>query len=241
MTLANLAKTAVAGTTLAFVGLMGMLIGSPRSRADNNDNDSDDAKVQEGLAISPVPLNLAGKDRDLVGLGSYIVNAQAICNDCHALFPPPPTGVSAEYTPTGNPYLLLAPAGPFSGRIQVNPATYLGGGNDFGPFGPGIDIVSRNLTPDRTGQPEGGHSLSDFMTIMRTGADLDHLHPTCSASRTTNCLPAPLNGNVLQVMPWPIFRNMSDHELQAIYEFLSAIPCIDTVVPGQPQLRNQCH
>jgi hypothetical protein len=238
MTIASLAKTALAGTSLALVVLTGMLISSPPRRADSSGDDA--AKIQEGLAISPVPLNLAGKDRDLVGLGSYIVNAQAICNDCHALFPPPP-GVSTEYTPSGNPYLLGPPGGPFSGKIQVNPATYLGGGNDFGPFGPGIDIVSRNLTPDITGRPEGGHSLSDFITIMRTGEDFDHLHPTCSATRTTNCLPAPLNGNVLQVMPWPIFRNMSDHELQAIYEFLSAIPCIDTVVSGQPQLRNQYH
>jgi hypothetical protein len=33
---------------------------------------------------------------------------------------------------------------------------------------------------------------------------------------------------------------MSDHYLEAIYEYLSAIPCIDTKIPGQPQLRNQC-
>ena len=25
------------------------------------------------------------------------------------------------------------------------------------------------------------------------------------------------------------------------YEYLSAIPCIDTVIAGQPQLRNVCH
>jgi hypothetical protein len=27
-------------------------------------------------------------------------------------------------------------------------------------------------------------------------------------------------------MPWPSFANMSDNDLQAIYEYLSAIPCI---------------
>jgi hypothetical protein len=148
MTLTNFANTAVAGTSLALAVIVGMLVSSPRGEADDNDS----FKVNEGLELSPVPLNLAGKDRNLVGLGSYIVNAQAICNDCHSLFPPPP-GLSTEYTPTGNPYLLSPPGGPYSGRIQVNPATYLGGGNDFGPFGPGIDIVSRNLTADRTGLP----------------------------------------------------------------------------------------
>jgi hypothetical protein len=34
---------------------------------------------------------------------------------------------------------------------------------------------------------------------------------------------------------------MTDHDLLAIYTYLSAIPCIDTIVDGQPQLRNACH
>jgi hypothetical protein len=66
------------------------------------------------------------------------------------------------------------------------------------------------------------------------------MHPSCSGAVTATCLPPPFNGAVLQIMPWPVFQNMSDHELRAIYEYLSAIPCIDTKVDGQPQLRNQC-
>lgn len=42
-----------------------------------------ESEIQRGFAISPVWLNLEGKDPALVGLGSYIVNAQAGCNDCH--------------------------------------------------------------------------------------------------------------------------------------------------------------
>ena len=38
------------------------------------DEESDAAKIQRGFEIAPVPLNLNGKDRRLVGLGSYIVN-----------------------------------------------------------------------------------------------------------------------------------------------------------------------
>jgi hypothetical protein len=41
-------------------------------------------------------------------------------------------------------------------------------------------------------------------------------------------------------MPWPVFQYMTDRQLEAIYEYLSAIPCIDTIIPGQPQLRNDC-
>ncbi len=29
---------------------------------------------------------------------------------------------------------------------------------------------------------------------------------------------------MLQVMPWPVLRHLTDHDLQAIYEYLSAIP-----------------
>ena len=87
--------------------------------------------------------------------------------------------------------------------------------------------------------PEGGRSLSDFKQIMRTGVDLDQLHPNCPAN-SPNCLAPPFNGAVLQIMRWPNFQDMTDRQLAAIYTFLSAIPCIDTVVAGQPQLRNVC-
>ena len=30
-------------------------------------------------------------------------------------------------------------------------------------------------------------------------------------------------------MPWPVYGKMSDRELQAIYEFLRAIPCLRDV------------
>jgi hypothetical protein len=92
------------------------------------------------------------------------------------------------------------------------------------------------------------------MQIIRKGTDFDHLHLVCTAAQLAslqninnplpNCIPTspdnPVDGNLLQIMPWPVFNNMSDHYLEAIYEYLSAIPCIDTKIQGQPQLRNQC-
>ena len=36
-----------------------------------------------------------------------------------------------------------------------------------------------------------------------------------------------MDGNLLQVMPWPVFNNMSTQDLFAIYIYLSAIPCIE--------------
>ena len=62
--------------------------------------------------------------------------------------------------------------------------------------------------------------------IMRGDVDFDHLHPTCPGVPDATCVPAPFNGNLLQVMPWPNFQNMMDNDLRAIYEYLRAIPCI---------------
>jgi hypothetical protein len=221
---------AAAGAAFIGIVVVGMLINSPRLKADDDGN-SEESKVKIGFAIAPVPLNLKGKNRELVGLGSYIVNAQGDCNGCHS------AGAATEFALGGNPYFRQHPT-------KVNPATYLGGGNDFGPFpgpGPFPHIVSRNLTPDKTGRPEGGHTFEEFLTIIRTGKDFDHLHPTCTSGPDGTCLPSPFDGSLLQIMPWPIYHNMTDHDIRAIYEYLSAIPCIDTVVAGQPQLRNVCH
>jgi hypothetical protein len=217
----------VAGLVLAV--LVGTLIISPRGQAAGQHNAGNDeaSEIQQGFAIAPVPLNLEGKNRALVGLGSYIVNAQADCDGCHS------AGPATEFAPGGNPY--------FGQPTIINPATYLGGGRDFGPLIPGTpDIISRNLTPDKTGRPEGGHTFAEFVQIIRTGVDMDHLHPSCSATVTTNCLPPPFDGELLQIMPWPIYHNMTNHDLRAIYEYLRAIPCIAGPPPPSP-LHNDCN
>ena len=225
-----------ASASIATIVVLAMALKTPRVQADDdNDHNPDKVKIQIGFSIAPVPLDLKGKNEALVGLGSYIVNASADCNGCHTMNP------QTEYVPTGNPYLLRPPKGPFTGMRQANPATYLGGGSDFGPF-PGLaHLYSRNLTPDKTGRPAGGLTYKQFLTVLRTGKDYDHLHPTCTGAPDGTCLPAPFNGDLLQVMPWPNFQNMTDHDIRAIYEYLSAIPCIDTVVAGAPILRNSCN
>jgi len=232
MTPRKFVKPAAAVAAFAAIVLAGMLSSSPRVKAtDDDDEDRNESKIQRGFEIAPVSLNLEGKNRALVGLGSYIVNGQGDCNGCHS------AGPQTEFVPGRNPYLLKQT------DEKINPATYLGGGRDFGGF-PALTsplhIISRNLTPDRTGLPEGGHTFEEFKEIIRTGKDFDHLHPACSGAPNSGCMPAPFNGDLLQIMPWPVYKNMTDHDLRAIYEYLSAIPCIDTIVPGQPQLRNNC-
>jgi hypothetical protein len=139
-------------------------------------------EVRIGLAIAPLPLNLEGKNVHLVGLGSYIVNAQSACADCHSC----PT-----YAVGRNPYL--------GQPKQFNADNYLAGGVSFGPF------TSADITPDANGKP-AGLTETQFRDVLRTGQDPDG------------------SGRLLQVMPWPMFQDMSDHDIRAIYEYLRAIP-----------------
>lgn len=107
------------------------------------------SRIHTGFAIAPVPLNLKGKNRALVGLGSYIVNAQGGCNDCHT---------HPNYMAGGDP---------FSGETEIiNTEQYLSGGRQFGPF------VSANLTPDEFGRP-AGLTRAEFIYTLRTGTDPD--------------------------------------------------------------------
>jgi hypothetical protein len=219
--------------------MAGVFINSRPGQASNDNNGAQDEKemIQIGLAYASsvgIQLNMTGKDPDMVGLGSYLVNVTGDCNGCHTADP------RTEFALRGNPYLLRGPNPPlFSGITKINPDTHLGGGSDFGSFGigPNAEIISRNLTPDSTGRPEGGNTLSDFKQIIRTGEDLDKRHPSCSTTITNNCLTFPFNGALLQVMPWPNFQNMTDRQLTAIYTFLSTIPCLEGG-PGEP--KNRC-
>jgi hypothetical protein len=152
-------------------------------------------KIRKGLRIAPVPLDFTHKNPALVGLGSYIVNAQGGCNDCH----------------TNPPY--AEGWDPFQGQSPVvNGEGYLAGGMRFGPF------VSRNLTPCQDGKP-AGLTLEQFMQGMRTGADLKD-----------DVLP-PGDTPLLQVMPWPVYGLMTNCDLQAIYEYLRAIPPHEGCIP----------
>jgi hypothetical protein len=107
---------------------------------------------------------------------------------------------------------------PYQGQPkQINAAGFLGGGQPFGPF------TSRNITPDATGKP-AGMTLAEFTQAIRTGIDFDHVH-----------------GPLLQVMPWPAFQNWTDRDMNAVYTYLSAIPCLEGDPGVDPNAPPRCH
>lgn len=125
--------------------------GEGESQQIHRDNEpaafNHEAQVRRGFEIAPVVLDLRNKNSELVGLGSYIVNGQSACNECHT-YP--------SYAPGGDP---------FQGQPEkINTAQYLAGGRMFGPF------VSANITPDANGKP-AGLTLHEFRILLRTGHD----------------------------------------------------------------------
>ena len=105
------------------------------------------SRVAVGYRINPVELRLRGKNRLLVGLGSYLVNAGGGCNDCHT---------HPSFAPGGDP---------FKGETEIiNTAQFLAGGRQFGP------ITSTNITPDENGRP-AGLTFEEFEHVLRTGED----------------------------------------------------------------------
>ena len=134
-------KTRAAWAALGLV----LVVCAPGVRA--GDDDRSESQVKRGFEIVPqgVHLNLAGKNRALVGLGSYIVNTSG-CNDCHT---------HPEFLPNSNP---------FRGEPEmINYPQFLSGGRMFGPV-----LTSANLTPDAHGKP-AGLTLDQFITTLRTG------------------------------------------------------------------------
>ncbi|HXW83710.1 MAG TPA: hypothetical protein VEJ86_04850 [Candidatus Binataceae bacterium] len=204
---------------VAGVALGGMARAQLASSASSSKPDPIAAsEVQQGYDISPIPksrLNLKGKNSDLVGLGSYLVNGVGDCSGCHTY----PEYLATDDTAGSNP----TAGDPFSGTpssqgtstqltANFNVSHYMAGGQCFGP------VMARNIAPDDDGLPEG-LTEDAFITAMRTGEDVH-----CEASPSDPICAIEPDAPVLQVMPWPTYHSMTTRELEAIYEYLTALP-----------------
>jgi hypothetical protein len=118
-------------SALACVSLSTALASGKGPGANAKAPTNSESRIARGFELAPVPLDLRGKNRALVGLGSYLVHTHA-CSDCHT---------NPPFADGGNP---------FDGEPeQTNTDGYLAGGTQFGPF------LSRNITPRANGLPGG--------------------------------------------------------------------------------------
>ncbi len=133
--------------TLLAIGAA-VLAGGDGNRHDR-DRDDDDVQVRLGFKLSPVPLKLRGRNVDLVGLGSYLVNTGG-CGECHT---------HPAFVPGANPFM---------GQAEViNAGVFMSGGRTFGPA-----IKAPNITPDEFGRP-AGLDFAAFEAAIRTGKKPD--------------------------------------------------------------------
>ena len=117
-----------------------------------NINNPDYLRSIIGLRLAPVQLNFGNRDHLLVGLGSYMVNQVASCNDCHT---------NPSFAPGHDPFL--------GQPKQINANHYLAGGHAY-PADDGETVFPPNITPDSTGKPAGLTYLQ-FILAMRYGQD----------------------------------------------------------------------
>ena len=138
----------------------------PGGNENGNGSDSEASKIQIGYRIAPVALDLTGKNPALVGLGSYIVNAQGDCAGCHS---------NPQYAPGGDPHFgqpeLTEPSGHLRGGLEL-----------FGPL-----VVPRNLTPNAAGLP-GGLTLDQFLEVFSIGTDFDNAPPVVPGPQSSDLL-----------------------------------------------------
>jgi|SRR4051812_6946067 len=141
--------------------------------------------------------------------GEYLVKIMG-CNDCHTPWKMGEKGPEPDFSRmlSGHPEQVgVLPAAQMSapyiwGSVPTNTAF-------SGPWG--ISYTA-NLTPDRnTGL--GIWTEDMFVKAIRTGRHM-------GVSRPIN-----------PPMPWPMYRNATDEDLQSIYAFLRTIPPVVNHVP----------
>ncbi len=131
------------------------------------------------------------------------------------------TGDQLEQVGQGS-YLVNAMAD-CNGCHTADPSKFLAGGAQFSSAAPQFpfNVTTRNLTPDpTTGLPANIHSADEFVQVIRTGADL---HGVADGGAPTQSL---------IVMPWTVFRWMSEADIRAIYAYLKVIPPVSNAIPA---------
>lgn len=158
----------------------------------------DPNNVMRGLAVNAV--NVAApasvSDAALFARGSYIVNAQASCNDCH-------TNRDRDYQ---------------SATRQINTAAFLSGGRVFAvppPLQPVFKIV-RSMTSNLTGSSMGYFTTAGDPTIsfqQWVEEITQGVHADMTAPKPPLAWP----------MPWQHFGQMTLGDLEAVYTYVRTV------------------
>ena len=91
------------------------------------------------------------------------------------------------------------------------PWVWAGTGTNTGFYGPWGVSYAANLTPDVSGLQIWTEDM--FIRAIRTGKHMGQSRP------------------IAPPMPWPVYRNLTDEDLAAVYAYLRTIPPVRNNVP----------
>ena len=166
-----------------------------------------------GGATASYALRPANAATSPVERGRYLV-ATSACHDCHTPWKLGPKGPEPDMSRmlSGHPANVDVPAAPAASpewptRASATMTAWAG------PWGTSF---TANLTPDQaTGL--GAWTKEEFVSTLRTGRHQGR------------------GRQILPPMPWPVYGQMTDADLEAIFAYLQTIPAIANKVP-EPRL-----
>lgn len=148
---------------------------------------------------------------ELIKRGAYLVNTSA-CHDCHS--PKVMTPMGSEPDPKrllsgypGNAPLPVIKKEVLNDWVLFNQELT----SAVGPWGVSF---AANITSDKTGI--GNWTEEQFLTALKKGK-----YKGLEGSRS-----------LLPPMPWPIYRNMNDDDLKAIFAYLKTTKPVHNIVPA---------
>lgn len=152
----------------------------------------------------------AHDDAARVERGRYLVSI-AGCHDCHTPFKAVENGFEPDMSRalSGHPQdlVITAPA-----QAPQEPWLMVGARTNTAYTGPWGVSFTANLTPDvETGL--GRWTVRNFVDTIRSGRHMGRGRP------------------ILPPMPYPVYRNMTDDDLAAVFAYLQTLPAISNKVP----------
>jgi mono/diheme cytochrome c family protein len=152
----------------------------------------------------------AAESPELVERGRYLVTISG-CNDCHTPLAVGPNGPEPdmERMLSGHPESLVMPPVP---PLPEGPWGVVAALTSTAWSGPWGVSFTANLTPDPdTGL--GKWTFRNFRDTIRSGRHLGRGRP------------------ILPPMPIPMYKHMTDADLEAVFAYLQSIPAISNRVP----------
>jgi mono/diheme cytochrome c family protein len=164
--------------------------------------------IASPLASSDEPATDAAASK--LAHGKYLVTI-AGCNDCHTPLVMGPEGPDRDMTRmlSGHPETLVMPPRPV---LPEGPWGAVAAASFTAWSGPWGVSFTANLTPD----PETGlgkWTLQNFRDTLRTGRRMGR------------------GREILPPMPIPMYKNLTDDDIEAIFTYLQSIPAVKNRVP----------